>query len=40
VLTGKLSKTLGRQAALNHNSVCLFPRHGRKSSVEFLIGSA
>jgi hypothetical protein len=36
MLTGKVSETLGRQAALNHNGVCLFLRHGRKSGVEFL----
>ena len=40
MLTSKISNTLGGQAALNHNGICLFLRHSRKSSVKFLIGSA
>ena len=40
MLTSEISKTLGGQATLNHNGVRLFLRHGRKGSVEFLIGSA
>ena len=40
MLTSKISNTLGGQAALDHNGVCLFLRHVRKSSVKSLIGSA
>ena len=40
MLTGEISYTLGRQAALNHNGVRLSSGHSRKSSVEFQIRSA